>query len=191
MEIIVIVASLMLYRCDDILSFVIVAPTCCRRRCLVSMPRWLFIVISYYCAIIRTYNYDRVITAVKCDDATSQANFAIVPRSTAIRRQWRSEWITLRYAYVSLARCYSRYCGCNSRRSEYDAVPDETKIKDDVTESWSLFILRQHHCLSPRSSVSFLTPPRVELDTRIVRNNKMGNNLLLCEIWLEYFMCSS
>lgn len=103
-------------------------------------------------------------------DATSQANFGIVLRAMAIRRNDEANELRYVYAYVLLARYYSRYC--NSRRSEYNAVPDKTKIKDDVTESWSLFILRQHDRLSP-ASVFLSRTVCVELDTRIIRNNRM------------------
>jgi len=115
-----------------------------------SRCQWLSIVISYYCAIIRTNNYDRVITIVKCA-MTSQANRNCITVDDDSR--WRSGWIMLRYAYVLLARCYSQYCSCNLRRNEYNAVPDKMKIKNSVTESWSLFIFHQHDGSFP---ISFL-----------------------------------
>lgn len=65
--------------------------------------------------------------------------------------------------------------GCNSR--EYDAVPDKMKIKDDVTELWSLFIRHQHGGLPP-IFISFSGIIEIRLlDMRIVHSwNKQGND---------------
>lgn len=70
------------------------------------------------------------------------------------------------------------YYGCNSRRSGYDAVPDKMKIKDDVTELWSLFIRHQHDGLSP-IFISFSGIIKIRLlDMRIARSwNKKRNDI--------------
>lgn len=69
------------------------------------------------------------------------------------------------------------YYGCNSRRSGYDAVPGKMKIKDDVTELWSLFICHQHGGLPP-IFISFSGIIEIRLlDTRIVHSwNKQEND---------------
>lgn len=73
----------------------------------------------------------------------------------------------LRYRYCI---CFTRSvvtrdiaAAIRARRSEYNAVPDKTKIKDDVTESRSLFILRQHDRLSPRSRLLSRVPSALRI----------------------------
>lgn len=97
--------------------------------------------------IIRTCNYDHVIVIV-INARWRARRIGIVLRWMMIGRDGEADELCyVMYMFYSLL--LAIHYGCNSRRSEYDAVPDKMKIKDDVTELWSLFIRHQHGGLPP------------------------------------------
>lgn len=109
-----------------------------------SRYRWLLLSLAIV-TIIRTCNYDHVIVIV-INARWRARRIGIVLRWMMIGRE-ADELCYVMYMFYSLL--LAIYYGCSSRRSEYDTAPDKMKIKDDVTELWSLFIRHQRDGLPP------------------------------------------